>query len=167
MFSLFPRDQVLVIRYRQLVDEPAKTLDEIFAFLGVEQGVVTEVPRQNVTSHPEATLSHRAVALLLRVSAAVGRFLPVSVSDAVTGALERYLQRHSRERQPLSWEQRQALIPRFEADLELLERVLGADFSDWRAPRDRSGGLVGARPQGQSQARNGRPVAKPAQKTGR
>jgi hypothetical protein len=158
VFSLFPRDQVLVIRYRQLVDEPAKTLDEIFAFLGVEQSVVTEIPRQNVTSHPEATLSHRAVAQLLRASAAVGRFRPGSAWDAVTGGLERFLQRHSRERQPLSWEQRQALIPRFEADLELLERVLGADFSDWRAPRDRSGGLVGTRPQGQTQARNGRPV---------
>jgi hypothetical protein len=158
VFSLFPRDQVLVIRYRQLVDEPAKTLDEIFAFLGVEPGVVTEIPRQNVTSHPEATLSHRAVAQLLRASAAVGRFLPGSAWDGVTGRLERFLQRHSRERQPLSWEQRQALIPRFEADLELLERVLDADFSDWRAPRDRSGGLVGTRPQGQTQARNGRPV---------
>ena len=158
VFSLFPRDQVLVIRYRQLVDEPAKTLDEIFAFLAVEQGLVTEIPRQNVTSHPEATLSHRAVAQLLRASAAVGRFLPGSAWDTVTGGLERFLQRHSRERQPLSWEQRQALIPRFEADLELLERVLGADFSDWRAPRDRSGGLVGTRPEGQTQARNGRPV---------
>ena len=157
VFSLFPRDQVLVIRYRQLVDEPAKTLDEIFGFLGVEQGVVTEIPRQNVTSHPEATLAHRAVAQLLRASAAVGRFLPGSAWDAVTGRLERFLQRHSRERQPLSWEQRQAVIPKFEADLTRLERVLGADFSDWRAPRDRSGGLVGARPQGQTQARNGRP----------
>jgi hypothetical protein len=161
VLSLFPREQVLVIRYRQLVDEPAKTLDEIFGFLGVEQGIVTEIPRQNVTSHPEATLAHRAVAQLLRASAAVGRFLPGSAWDAVTGRLERFLQRHSRERQPLSWEQRQALIPRFEADLDLLERVLGADFSDWRAPRDRSGGLVGARPQGQTQARNGRPVQGP------
>jgi hypothetical protein len=157
VFSLFPREQVLVIRYRQLVDEPGKTLDEIFGFLGVEQGLVTEVPRQNVTSHPEATLAHRAVAQLLRASAAVGRFLPGSAWDAVTSYLERFLQRHSRERQPLSWEQRQAIISKFEADLTRLERVLGADFSDWRAPRDRSGGLVGARPQGQTQARNGRP----------
>ena len=160
MFSLFPREQVLVIRYRQLVDEPAKTLDEIFTFLGAEPGLVTEIPRENVTSHPEATLAHRAVALLLRASAAVGRFRPGSPWDAVTGSLERFLQRHSRERQPLGWEQRQELIPRFTADLERLERVLGADFSDWRAPRDRSGGLVGARPQGQTQARNGRPAGR-------
>ena len=158
IFSLFPREQVHVIRYRQLVDEPAKTLDEIFGFLGVARGLVTEIPRQNVTAHPEATLAHRAVALLLRASAALGRFLPRPASDGLTGQLERFLQRHSRERQPLSWEQRQELIPRVEADLDLLERVLGADFSDWRTPRDRSGGMVGARPQGQSQARNGRPV---------
>jgi hypothetical protein len=164
VFSLFPREQVLVIRYRQLVDEPAKTLDQIFTFLGVEPGLVTEVPRENVTSHPEATLTHRVVALLLRVNTAVGRFVPVKTTDAVTARLERYLQRHSRERQPLSWDQRQTMIPKFEADLQLLERVLGADFSDWRAPRDRSGGLVGSRPQGQTQARNGRPIQTPAER---
>ncbi len=69
IFTLFPREQVYVIRYRQLVDNPAATLDGIFGFLGVEQGVVTEVPRQNVTAHPEATLAHRAVAQALRASA--------------------------------------------------------------------------------------------------
>ena len=36
-----------------------------------------------------------------------------------------------------------------------LETVLGEDFSDWLAPRDRSGGLVGARPVGKGQAKNG------------
>ena len=158
IFSLFPREQVYVIRYRQLVDQPAATLDGIVGFLGVEPGVVTEVPRQNVTAHPEATLAHRAVGQVLRSGSTVGRFLPGSSSAAATARLERFLQRHNRERQPLGWQQRQELIPRFEADLQLLERVLGGDFSDWRAPRDRSGGMVGARPEGQSQARNGRPV---------
>jgi hypothetical protein len=38
-----------------------------------------------------------------------------------------------------------------------LERLTGAYFGDWLQPRERSGGLVGARPAGQSQARNGRP----------
>lgn len=158
LFSIFPREQVLVFRYRQLVDAPAATLDRICDFLGVEPGVVTEVPRQNVTAHPEATLAHRAVARAVRAGSAAGRFLPGPAADAVTGRLERFLQRSSRERQPLGWRQRQELIPRFEADLDLLERVLGESFSDWRQPRDRSGGLVGARPAGQAQAKNGRPI---------
>jgi hypothetical protein len=50
----------------------------------------------------------------------------------------------------LSWEQRQALLPKFTADIKLLETVLGEDFGDWLAPRDRSGGMVGARPPGQA-----------------
>ena len=52
--------------------------------------------------------------------------------------------------------QRRALLPAFEDDIRLLERVLGEDFGDWLAPRTRSGGLVGARPAGQGQAKNGR-----------
>jgi Sulfotransferase family len=158
LFSLLPREQVLVLRYRRLVDDPAGTMDQICAFLGVAPGLLTEIPRQNVTSHPEPTLSHRAVSLAQRAGSAVGARVPGLTAATLTGPLERYLQRHSRERQPLSWEQRQELIPRFEADIDLLENVLGESFSDWRQPRERSGGMVGSRPTGQGQAKNGRPV---------
>jgi hypothetical protein len=85
----------------------------------------------------------------------VGRRLPGSAATAATHRLERFLQRGRRERQPLSWEQRQAILPKFTADIKLLETVLGEDFSDWLAPRDRSGNMVGGRPPGQAQAKNG------------
>jgi Sulfotransferase family len=153
LYELFPRPQVLVLRYRSLVKAPAQTLDRICGFLGVEQGVITEIPRLNVTAHPEPTLAHRAVSVAMRASDAT---LPNRAGGAVIRRLERFLQRGASERQPLSWEQRQALLPRFADDIRLLERVLGEDFSDWLAPRSRSGGLVGARPPGQAQARNGR-----------
>jgi Sulfotransferase family len=156
-FSLFPRDQVLVLRYRKLVDEPATTLDRICGFLGVEPGIVTQVPRENVTAHPERTLAHRTVSLGMRASDALGRLLPGNTAAAATHRLERFLQRSRRERQPLGWEQRQAMLPVFDEDITLLEKLLGEDFGDWRTPRERSGGLVGARPAGQGQAKNGRP----------
>ena len=155
LFTLFPREQVLVLRYRLMVDEPAQTLDRICAFLGVEPGVLTDIPRQNVTSHPEPTLGHRAVALAQRAGSTVGSVLPGLTAATLTGPLERYLQRHSRERQPLSWEQRQELIPRFEFDIKLLEKVLG------ELPRlDHAQGTVrwhGRARQAARQARNGRP----------
>ena len=162
LFTLFPREQVLVLRYRRLVDEPARTLDRICGFLGVEQHVLTEIPRQNVTSHPEPTLGHRAVSAAQRAASAFGTLIPGLTAATLTGPLERFLQRHSRERQPLSWEQRQELIPRFEPDIRLLEQVLGESFRDWILPRERSGGMVGGRPAGQGQARNGRPEPKGA-----
>ncbi len=49
------------------------------------------------------------------------------------------------------------LIPRFETDIRRLESVTGEDFDDWLGPRGGTGGLVGARPHGQRQARNGVP----------
>ena len=157
LYTLFPREQVLVIRYRMLVDAPVQTLDRICAFLGVEPGVVAEIPRANVTSHPEPTLAHRAVSLAQRAGSAATSRIPGRTAAAMTVRLERYLQRHSRERQPLSWAQRQELIPRFEADIRVLEDVLGESFRDWVLPRERSGGMVGSRPAGQGQAKNGRP----------
>ncbi len=154
-FSLFPREQVLVLRYRLLIDEPAATLSRICGFLGVETGVLSEIPRENVTAHPEHTLVHRAVSVGMRASDTVGRLLPGSAATAATHRLERFLQRGRRERQPLSWEQREAVLPRFTADIEVLETVLGEDFSDWTAPRGRSGNMVGTREAGQAQAKNG------------
>jgi len=117
---------------------------------------VGEIPRENVTAHPEHTLGHRAVSLAMRAGHAAGRVLPGDTAAEATHWLERFLQRGRRERQPLSCEQRQALLPKFEDDIKLLEKVLGEDFGDWLAPRPRSGGMVGARPEGQGQAKNGR-----------
>jgi hypothetical protein len=155
LYSVFPADQVFVLRYRALIEDPVRVLDRICAFLGVEQGVITEVPRENVTAHPERSLRHHMVSRALRVTRTASRVVPRA--GAVADSLERVLQRDGSPRRPLTWEQRQALIPRFEADIRLLEVNTGEDYSDWLQPRGDSGGLVGSRPTGQRQARNGRP----------
>jgi Sulfotransferase family len=155
LYSVFPREQVLAFRYRALIENPAQVLDRICAFLGVPQGVVTELPRENVTAHPDRSLRHRGMSKALRVASSAGRVIPGA--SALAGSLERLLQRGSPPRQPLTWEQRRALLPRFEADIRLLEVITGEDFGDWLQPRGDSGGLVGARPAGQRQARNGQP----------
>ena len=146
-----------MFRYRAMIERPAQTLDQICAFLGVPQGVLTELPRENVTAHPDPTLRHRAVAKTLRAGHQVTAALPGHAGSGLIDRLERILQQDAAPRRPLTWEERQALIPRFEADIALLESVTGEDFGDWLAPRGDSGGLVGARPSGQRQARNGRP----------
>ena len=157
LYRLFPREQVLVFRYRALVESPAQTLDRICAFLGVPRGVLTEIPRENVTAHPDPTLRHHAVSRTLRAGHQLTATLPGRAGSGLIDRLERILQQDAAPRRPLTWQERQALIPRFEADVALLESVTGEDFGDWLAPRGESGGLVGARPDGQRQARNGRP----------
>ncbi len=147
LYTVFPRDQVLVFRYRTLLEQPATALNRICAFLRVPQGIVTEVPKENVTAHPDLTLRHRALSAALRI----GHAIP----GVPTEGLERMLQQDSPPRRPLTWAERRALIPRFEADIRLLERVTGEDFSDWLQPRGDSGGLVGARPPARARPRTG------------
>jgi hypothetical protein len=157
LYTVFPREQVLVFRYRSLITDPAGTLDTVCGFLGVERGVLADVPRENVTAHPPLTARHRSLAALQRAGSAVASVLPWHAGAGISDRLERRLQADARPRQPLTWAERRTLLPRFEADIRLLEALTGEDFSDWLAPRGDSGGLVGARPSGQQQARNGRP----------
>ena len=157
LFLRFPREQVFILRYRALLDTPALALDDICEFLGVHPSIIAHVPRENVTAQPTGSLTHLAVSKLARGAAAAGRHLPGGAGNALSRSLERFLQQNSGQRQPLSWEQRQAVLPYFEGDIRQLERLTGAYFGDWLQPRERSGGLVGARPAGQSQARNGQP----------
>ncbi len=157
LYTLFDPDEVLVFRYREMLTEPASTLERVCAFLGVPTGVLTELPRENVTAHPRPGARHVVVSAARRTSAALTAFLPGHLGAGITDRLEHMLQQDAAPRQPLTWQEREALLPQFEADIGLLEEVTGEDFSDWLQPRGESGGLVGARPAGQRQARNGRP----------
>lgn len=157
LYSQFPRQQVLVLRYRSLIINPVAALDKACAFLGVTTGRLAELPRENVTAHPHPSLRYRTVAAARRATTAVSALLPGHLGASLSDRLEHALQQDAAPRRPLTWEQRKALIPRFEADIRLLASITGMDFSDWLMPRGESGGLVGARPADQRQARNGRP----------
>jgi sulfotransferase family protein len=157
LYSVFGRGQVLILRYRDLVDSPATTLDDICAFLGAEPGLVSGVPRENVTVEPPRSLRSRVVSQAMRAATAAGQHLPAAAATALTAPLAGLLQQDRRQRQPLTWAQRQVLLPAFENDIKLLQKVTGEDFGDWLGPKRRSGGQVGSRPPGQRQARNGLP----------
>jgi hypothetical protein len=47
LFEHFPAEQVLVLRYRALVDDPRTALNRVCRFLGVSEDVVTEIPKGN------------------------------------------------------------------------------------------------------------------------
>jgi hypothetical protein len=128
LFSVFPREQVHVVLYRDLRREPLSTVDRICAFLGVDPGRVGAVPAENVTAVPAGSQADR---LLGRVLPALDR-LPAQVRRPVVSRVRRHLQREQRTRSPLTPAERAALLPSFEADITLLESLTGLQLSHWR-----------------------------------
>jgi Sulfotransferase family len=134
LWKLFPREQTLVLRYRELRESPAETLDRITAFLGVRTGLVTETTAENVTAHATTSPANRAVARALRVGSALEDALPAPLGNGmgpVNRFLSRHLQREQRVREPLTLDQREALLPHFTEDVLLLEQLMGESFADW------------------------------------
>jgi hypothetical protein len=128
LFSVVPREQVHVVLYRDLRLDPVSTVDGICAFLGAGTGVLGEVPAENVTA---AAAGSRADRLLGRMLPTLDR-LPAAVRDRAVPWVRRRLQREQRTRSPLTPAERAALLPAFEDDITLLEKLTGFGLEHWR-----------------------------------
>ena len=131
LFKLFPREQVLLLRYEELRDEPAATLDRICAFLGVQTGLLDALPKENVTRHVADSPANRALQALLRGGARIGAHMPQAVRKTARRPFLSLLQRDPRTRRPPTPQQRAQLLPYFEDDIALVSEITGWDCSDW------------------------------------
>ena len=135
---LFPAEQIHVLRYRNLVDDPEGTLEQVWRFLGVSTGPLPEVPRDNTRPFVPDTFRSRTIARAVRAGALVGSLAPPELSRGVERRMLDVLHRRGERRPSLNPEQRKQVQGYFFADLELLERLTGHDYSDWRG--DTGGG---------------------------
>jgi hypothetical protein len=131
LYALFPREQVHVLRYRELVESPVGTLDAVCRFLGVRTGVLDGARAEN--SKPYVTPSRRARVLArgVRAGAALGAYAPPQTWRALERRALRMLQRGGAKRPVLDAATRRELVADFAADIALLTRVTGRDHSDW------------------------------------
>lgn len=134
LYQVFPRRQVLLLRYRELTDAPAATLDRVCDFLGVRTGVLRAIPRENVNRH---VVEHNAVNRMLRgMLRAGGRFghrFPVPLRLAARAPLLAILHRKQGSRPVTTPRERAALLPLFAEDIALLQDVTGERYDDWLA----------------------------------
>ncbi|SHG29626.1 sulfotransferase [Geodermatophilus nigrescens] len=132
LFTVLPREQVLVLRYRQLVDSPDETLDRVSDHLGVERGVAHAVPPENVKPHVADTPRHRVLSRLARAGAALGAYAPPRVWRQASRPLLAALHAGRAPRPPMPVEVRRAVLAPLLPDIALLEEVTGESFDDWR-----------------------------------
>jgi len=137
LYELFPRGQVHLLRYRDLVDTPAEAVGAVCAFLGVDSGDPPLPRPENTRAFAPDTPRTRRLARAVRAGAWAGQWLPPQVWRAAERRLLPALQRTDAARPKLTPEQRTALLAHFEADIRLLQQVTGRDYSDWLRPAGR------------------------------
>jgi hypothetical protein len=125
------RDRVRVVRYRQLIDSPRETLDDLCAFLGVATGVLDGLPDSNVGRWATDGVSNRVLRRMVRAGAAAGAFAPPQWWRRAQRPLLAALQRGDARRPRLESEVRAQLVGGFADDNALLCELLDADYSDW------------------------------------
>lgn len=159
LFDHFPREQVLLLRYRELVETPDAALGRVFAFLGVRGEDVDRLPSDNSRPFVRDGVRARTVGPVIRAGAAVGQFLPPQVWRRVSKPLITQLQKGGETGRPkLTPEQRNILLKPHLEDIALLEEVTGESFADWRSYRE--GGSYASR-----QAEHQQSVSSAAQTT--
>lgn len=132
LFRHVDRERVLIMRYRDLRDTPAQTLDRVCDFLGVRTGQLDEVPPENVNRHVVADTPFNAgLRALLRGGGQIGHHFPVPVRKAFRGPLLTVLHRKKGRRPVPTPEDRAALLPEFADDIAKLEDVTGQSYADW------------------------------------
>ncbi|MGH1562085.1 sulfotransferase family protein [Mumia sp. DW29H23] len=126
-------ERILVLRYRDLVQAPVATLDRVCLFLGLEPGLVTEIPRDNSRPYVAPGTVQDLAARAVRVGARAGAYLPPQVWRRASRPLVSAMQwRGDTTRPTLDREARSALVETYLDDIDLLEKVTGQRFDDWR-----------------------------------
>jgi hypothetical protein len=149
LYRQVPAEQVLLLRYRELVDDPRQTLDRVSSFLGVTPGVAHTVAPENVKPYVPDGTGYRLLSGLVRSGAALGAHLPAQVWRQASRPLVAALHAQRGPRPKLPVEVRREVLEPLLDDIALLEDLTGQSFDDWRGDtgrgdfRSRTAGAAG------------------------
>jgi hypothetical protein len=131
LFQHFPRDQVLLLRYRELVDDPVETMIRVDRFLGVAPHATRVANPENVHPFVGDTPRVRALGRVIRTGAAAGSVLPPQAWRAVEARLLKAIHAKGVRRPRLFEEERLAALSGLADDIRDLEQLTGESYADW------------------------------------
>ncbi|WP_244931993.1 sulfotransferase [Nocardioides sp. W7] len=138
LYRYVDSERVLVMRYRELVDDPRAAVDRACTFLGITPGLVDEIPRDNARAYVEPGWRPQLLGPVVRAGAQLGRFAPPQVWRRASVPLVAALSGGDETHRPkLAAEARERLLPHFADDIALLAEITGEDFGDWLSRESR------------------------------
>lgn len=130
-------DRILVLRYRDLVDTPAAAVDRACRFLGLREGLVDTIPRDNARSYAVPGWRTTTLGPVVRAGAHLGQFAPPQVWRRLSVPLVAGLSGRDTHRPRLDPDVRAGLVEVYADDIDLLSDLTGEDFHDWLSPVSR------------------------------
>ena len=131
LYEHFDRERVQVLRYRQLIDSPAATLNSIAEFLGVSGGSISRIPPSNVTPWVTPSRTNLALQRTVRAGARAGAYFPPKAWRRASRPLLAALHRSDLARPAMDPRVRERLIPRIADDVAVLQELTGESYDDW------------------------------------
>jgi len=131
----FGRDQILLVDYAQLADDPASFIGRIYDFVGADGSFQPPQldTRSNYSAAVRSSILHQAMRrgkrVLWRVSGENGPLMSRFESSALVGRLRRLNEQGTTTMAPGT---RQQLADRFAAPNQLLADLVDWDVGDWR-----------------------------------
>jgi hypothetical protein len=130
--------RILVLRYGALVERPRETVDQVCRFLGLEEGHVDTIPRDNARHFVPPGPRPRLLGPVVRGAAGAAQFLPPELWRSASKPLVDALGGSPDASRPrLQPEQRARLIAGFRDDIDLLGELTGDDYSPWYSSESR------------------------------
>lgn len=130
----FPREQLEVLLYEDLVRDPAAMARELWSFLDVDPAVELRDPSPQNVANPTLTRWHERALLRAYKVSNLGALLPKSWklrARSVEATLRNWLDEDPVDRPPLAAETRRQLVDHFAAHNAALSTLLGRDLSHW------------------------------------
>lgn len=138
LYGRVGRERILVLRYKQLVDEPAVALNRVCRFLGIATDQIATVPPDNSRPFVRPGLRTAVLGRTIRAGAVAGSYVPPQVWRQAVKPFYKALQYgQPRQRPRLAPEIRAELVQEFFDDIDLLENLLGESYPDWRSSAGR------------------------------
>lgn len=132
LYRYVPQDQVLVLRYRELVDHPSPTLDRIGSFLSIDPDGFGKVANDEVDAWAPPNPINSVLRRAIRSNAKLRERIPNPLSTLAEPPLHTALRRGRYPRPELSRSERRHLARHFSEDLDLLAELTGWELDDWR-----------------------------------
>jgi len=138
LYARVGADRILVLRYKQLVDEPVVTLNRVCRFLGIATDQIATVPQDNSRPFVRPGLRTALLGRTVRAGARAGSYVDPQIWRGAVKPLYKALRYgQPRQRPRLAPEIRSELVKEFSDDLGLLESLLGESYADWRSSAGR------------------------------